>query len=127
MTLSERINALLDYSGMNMSKFSRYVGFKTPQAIRELKAGNTKSLSDDAKTKLLIAFPNLNEQWLLTGEGEMLNESAHRALIDVKDVEDSFNDSAVLKEFLDIIKNKDKQIEELNNRVRQLTDRLLGI
>lgn len=127
MTLSERINALLDYSGMNISKFSRFVGFKTPQTIRELKAGNTKSLSDDVRTKLLIAFPNLNEQWLVTGNGEMLTKTAPRALIDVKDVEDSFNDSAVLKEFLDIIKSKDKQIEELNDRIRQLTDKLLEL
>lgn len=128
MTLSERIEELLKYSGKNVSEFSRFVGFKTPQAVRELIKGNTKSLSDDAKSKLLIAFPNLNKEWLLNGMGQMIaTPQTKPSLIDIKDVEDSFNDSNVLNKFLEIIRDKDKQIEELNARVKQLTDKLLGL
>lgn len=127
MELNERIEALLKYSKKNISDFSRFVGFKTPQAVRELIKGNTKSLSDDAKTKLLVAFPHLNEDWLVSGNGQMLKDSPTKPMIDVKNVEDSFNDSSVLNKFLEIIKDKDKQIEELNTRISILTDKLLGI
>lgn len=74
MELKDRIKALHEYSGKNLSEFSRFVGFKTPQAVRELIAGNTKKLSQSATSLLEKAFPNLNIDWLLTGEGEMLKD-----------------------------------------------------
>lgn len=77
MSLSERIQHILDYSGKNISEFSRFVGFKTPQAVRELIKGNTKSLSDAAAMHILNAFPEINETWLRNGDGEMLNANQY--------------------------------------------------
>lgn len=76
MELKERIKCVLEYSGKNISEFSRFVGFKTPQAVREMLKGNTKSLSEAAAFKLLTAFPSVSKDWLLTGEGEMLKEKS---------------------------------------------------
>ncbi|MDE7402758.1 MAG: hypothetical protein K2M87_05040 [Muribaculaceae bacterium] len=75
MELKERIAALLKYSQKNISEFSRFVGFRTPQAVRELIKGNTKSLSEIAYSKIISAFPEINQDWLLTGEGEMLRSN----------------------------------------------------
>ncbi len=72
MILSQRIEALLEYSNMNIPKFAEFVGFKTPQTVRELIKGNTKSLSEAAQYKITLAFPMVNPEWLLTGEGNML-------------------------------------------------------
>lgn len=74
MGLSERMSSLVDYSKKNISEFSRFVGFKTPQATRELLKGNTKTLSESAFEKITKAFPEINAVWLLTGEGDMLKE-----------------------------------------------------
>lgn len=74
MILSERINKLVEYSQMSIPQFAKLVGFKTPQAVRELIKGNTKTLSDAAIFKLSSAFPDLNQDWLLTGEGPMMIE-----------------------------------------------------
>lgn len=74
MILSERINKLVEYSQMSIPQFAKLVGFKTPQAVRELIKGNTKSLSDAAIFKLSSAFPDLSMDWLLTGEGPMMIE-----------------------------------------------------
>ena len=74
MILSERINKLVEYSQMSIPQFAKLVGFKTPQAVRELIKGNTKSLSDAAIFKLSSAFPDLSMDWLLTGEGPMMLE-----------------------------------------------------
>ncbi|MCM1356468.1 MAG: hypothetical protein NC212_08705 [Staphylococcus sp.] len=84
MILADRIKTLLDYSKMNIPKFAETVGFKTPQAIRELLKGNTKTLSDAAKFKILAAFPDVNESWLLTGEGEMLKDSPNYKIDEIE-------------------------------------------
>lgn len=74
MELKERIATILEYSQKNISEFSRFVGFKTPQAVRELLKGNTKSLSEVACSKILSTFPEIRKEWLLTGEGDMLRD-----------------------------------------------------
>ncbi len=79
MTLQERILELVKYSKLSIPKFAEKVGFKTPQAVRELLCGNTKTLSEAAQHKIMLAFPELNEDWLTEGEGDMFkpaNQSA---------------------------------------------------
>lgn len=85
MTLQKRISKVLEYSGLSIPKFAESVGFKTPQGLREILKGNTRTLSDAARMKILKAFPQINEEWLLTGDGEMLKD---QDLLDVMDVND---------------------------------------
>ena len=35
MELSKRIEKIVEYSGLSIPKFAEFVGFKTPQAVRE--------------------------------------------------------------------------------------------
>lgn len=77
MDLSERIQALIDYSGLNVTQFAASVGFTTPQAVREMLKGRTKMLSHKSYELLMSAFPEINGTWLLTGEGSMLNSTTH--------------------------------------------------
>lgn len=74
MTLAKRVQQLVEYSELSIPKFAEKVGFKTPQGVRELIKGTTKTLSDAAQYKIASAFPELNLTWLLTGEGEMLKQ-----------------------------------------------------
>lgn len=71
MILSDRIQKLLDYADMNPTQFSRKVGFPTPQTVRELLKGNTKSISEAVKFKINNCFPEINLEWLVSGEGNM--------------------------------------------------------
>lgn len=71
MTLPDRIQRLLDYAEMNPTQFSRKVGFSTPQTVRELLKGNTKSVSEAVKFKINSCFPEINLDWLVSGEGDM--------------------------------------------------------
>ncbi len=72
MDLAERIKKIVEYSGLSIPKFAAHVGFKTPQAVRELIKGNTKSLSFEAKEKIISSYPEINEMWLVTGDGQMM-------------------------------------------------------
>ena len=75
MELRHRIKSILEYSDKNISEFQRFVGFKTPQAVSSLLNGKTKTLSKTAEMLLKYAFPEINENWLINGEGEMLKET----------------------------------------------------
>ena len=71
MELSDRIKILVEYSGKSIPKFSEYIGVKTPQAIRELITGRTKTLSKSMQDKILSSFPEISKAWLLSGDGKM--------------------------------------------------------
>ena len=75
MTLHDRIKKVVEYSKLNTSQFAKFVGFKTPQTVRSLLSGATKTLSYEVEQKLAKAFPEINRAWLVTGEGEMLGEA----------------------------------------------------
>lgn len=75
MELKERIEKLVIYSGLSIPKFAQAIGSQTPQAIRDLINGKTKSLSEDMSYKILSYIPNLNKSWLYTGEGAMLTKA----------------------------------------------------
>ena len=82
---------------MSIPQFAKLVGFKTPQAVRELIKGNTKSLSDAAIFKLSSAFPDLSMDWLLTGEGPMMLEcNAPTPIINYKEGVPYYNEDFML-------------------------------
>lgn len=87
--LSYRIDKLLKESKLNAPSFARAIGCSTPQAIYDLLSGKTKSLSPSMQHKILSYMPEVNLQWLLTGEGEMLKPTegvAPRDAIPLEDV-----------------------------------------
>ena len=72
MILSERIREVVNHSGLTIPKFSDFVGFKTPQTVRELISGRTKSLSYAVASKIMAAYPEISEKWLREGDGDMI-------------------------------------------------------
>lgn len=70
------IDNLLVYSGLNPKSLSEKIGLDRPQAIYDIQKGKTKNISPNMADKIASAFPEINRTWLLTGEGEMLKESA---------------------------------------------------
>lgn len=75
MILSERIKEVVKHSGLSIPKFADYVGFTTPQTVRELVNGRTKSLSFAVASKILATYPEISEVWLKEGVGDMIAPS----------------------------------------------------
>lgn len=71
--INERIQKVIDYAGLNAKDFAIRIGVKTPQAIYDLLSGKTKSLSKNVYDKILSCYPEINDAWLLTGKGDILN------------------------------------------------------
>lgn len=78
MELKDRVKEIVKYSKKSIPQFATFIGVKTPQAIRELMSGRTKTLSESMQDKILQSFPEINKTWLLAGEGKMINEATER-------------------------------------------------
>ena len=75
MSGSDIINKVLKYTELTPSVFAKKLGEKRPQRIYDIQNGKTKKLSPEIADKIVSVFPTINRTWLLTGEGDMLNES----------------------------------------------------
>lgn len=76
MNGSDIINKILEHTGLTPSVFAKKLGEKRPQRIYDIQTGKTKKLSPEIADKIISAFPDISRTWLLTGEGNMLNEGA---------------------------------------------------
>lgn len=67
-SVKERLISFLNYKGLSQGRFEKLVGFSNGYLDKLRHAPSV------AKTQIIInTFPELNRNWLLTGEGEMLN------------------------------------------------------
>ena len=68
-TVKERLMNFIKSSGVSVRAFERACGLSNGY-IKELR----KSPTADKVRSIMDAYPELNAQWLMTGEGEMLND-----------------------------------------------------
>lgn len=69
MTVKERLITFIESQKISVNSFERSAGLSVGY-LRQLR----KEPSREKIKSIITAYPELNEQWLLTGEGEMLNE-----------------------------------------------------
>jgi hypothetical protein len=67
MTVKERISTYIKYKGMSNAQFEKVCSLSNGYV-----ANMRKSIGTDKLSNVLKAFPDLNRDWLLYGEGEML-------------------------------------------------------
>lgn len=72
MTPAERFNEVLRYTKTNVKTLSERLGYARPQGLYDVAAGRTKNISQDLARKIVTAFPEISQAWLLSGEGEMI-------------------------------------------------------
>lgn len=70
MDLNGRINEFIVSKGLSVAEFERICGLSNGYVRKVKDSLGKRGLSD-----ILRNFPDLNKDWLLTGEGKMLNPS----------------------------------------------------
>lgn len=70
MSTLKRIKQYIDYKGITNQNFEKQIGFSNGAFASQLK--NNRTIGVDKLENILIAFPELNPEWLLTGNGEMI-------------------------------------------------------
>lgn len=72
-----RIKEYIDYKGLSVRSFEETVGFSNGSFASQLK--NNRTIGVDRVENILQKYPDLNAQWLLTGQGSMLKEDIQLA------------------------------------------------
>ena len=68
MGSTERIREYLDYKGITKYKFCNDLGFSNKFL------DNSSNMGTDKACKILHYYPEINSEWLLTGNGSMIKE-----------------------------------------------------
>lgn len=66
------IEALADYLKISVAELSQKAGYERAQSFYDVLNGKTKNISPKMAKNIVSAFPEINKDWLLTGNGEML-------------------------------------------------------
>lgn len=70
----DRIRKIIEYEQLNASQFSKKVNINTAVLSHILNGRNNVSL--DVVMKIIENCPNINLEWLMTGNGDMIKDSA---------------------------------------------------
>jgi len=71
MGATERVIQFIDFKGISKYKFCKDLGFSNKFL------DNSSNMGTDKAGIILHYFPEINPEWLLTGEGEMLKSAPH--------------------------------------------------
>lgn len=110
-TVNERINTIIEKSGLTLTAFARKIGI-AQTSLRDC-VKNDAEPKYSTLNKIIIAEPSFSAKWLLTGIGDMFENV---------DVNKEDSDEAVsLKNKImileDKLKDKDEMIDKLLNRL----------
>lgn len=78
MNPSDRLNTLVSHFHTNVKAFAEMCGYDRPQVFYDIIKGKTKNVSSAMCERILKAFPSVSRVWLLTGEGQMIDDGSKR-------------------------------------------------
>lgn len=102
----DRLDKFMDYCNLNDNKLTVETGIANGIIGKGRKRG---SLSLKNIAKIICKYSNLNARWLITGEGEMLNQN-----------ELPIQSNGTISIYKELLAEKEKKIEELNREIGRL-------
>lgn len=119
MTIKERTYSFIDYKGITVKKFEELCGLSNGYI-----SSMRKGFGSDKLNNVLTMFPELNREWLLYGEGEMLNPKVIQNNQNGDNIQGhSVTVNKTEKDYLEIIKRQSEQLSKSQEQI----DRLLSI
>lgn len=102
--IEERLKAVIAYSGLNDSAFARKIGVQQMTLWRQI--NGTRKISLETIMAVADAFPEIDANWLLRGNGSMLtNNDAQEKRLD---------------NLIDVISMQQETIKNLQDKIKQL-------
>ena len=121
LTGQNKINLILDHVGIKAPTFAKHIGVKY-QRILDIQNGKVKNISAEVASRLIDAYPQFNIEWLLTGEGEMLNSETKEPNSNEEDMQ--------MKELIAAFRENREMLAEAldqNSRLIGVIERMQGI
>ena len=75
-----RLQSVIFWANMTTNAFALHIGLPRAENLYQIKRGNY-GISMRLASRIVAKFPEINKLWLLTGEGEMLDEGEMRSVI----------------------------------------------
>ena len=121
--MKERFKAFIAYKKLSQRRFQASIGVSSSYIN-----GITDGIGADVLRKISISYPELNTDWLLTGNGEMLNHSNNNATSDrygtsVAGNGNTVNTTSALERALESLMEQQK----LTAKAQEQVDRLLSL
>lgn len=69
----ERLEKVIQYLGFNVNSFAKEIGLNRAERLYQIKRGNY-AISKNLASTIASHFPDINDAWLITGEGNMLKD-----------------------------------------------------
>ncbi|WP_412664858.1 transcriptional regulator [Bacteroides nordii] len=113
-----RLSEYITNTGTSFNKLALELGVSNSYFSKMLKNGG--SVGSDIIENILRIYPNLNANWLLTGEGSMLCENIERSILPIVHQDSTGEASAYYKMY----KEKDAKVEELLKENGRLEERI---
>lgn len=101
----QRLKIYIDYKGLTNKDFEISVGFSNGAFASQLK--NNRTIGVDKLENILLVYPEINGDWLLTGKGEMLRTEGSAG-----------PPSADQAEILELLRWKVERLEEENKKLK---------
>ena len=121
LTGQNKINLILDHVGIKAPTFAKHIGVKY-QRILDIQNGKVKNISAEVASRIIDAYPQFNIEWLLTGEGEMLNSETKEPNSNAEDMQ--------MKELIAAFRENREMLAEAldqNSRLIGVIERMQGI
>lgn len=124
MSVKERLMLFLKHKRIGQAKFACIAGLSRGY-VNSIVSG----IGNSALHKIETAFPDLNTNWLLTGEGEMLTTDRDGHTIESDAIETTKLNDMNITRLLDTIERQGRQIDEMleqNGRLISIIETLAG-
>lgn len=120
MTAKETINAILLQENITGAQLAKDIGLSRPQAVYDIINGKVLKVSARMANLIHSAKPMYNLDWLLTGDGEMLNTDIPAASIRTERPNEQVDSLTVINRLIEINAQKDAEIRELRQAYEHL-------
>ncbi|MBT8180216.1 MAG: hypothetical protein KJO53_01375 [Eudoraea sp.] len=115
----DRLMQFIKYAGLSARQFDLSIGASNGYTLRMQK--NNASIGSDVIENILKAYPQLNVEWLITGEGEMLKENEQELILDFDEL--SKEKQTEIEQIIEA-KIKERQQKELKRLLKEVTEEI---
>lgn len=113
MTAKETINAILLQENITGAQLAKDIGLSRPQAVYDILNGKVIKVSARMANLIHSAKPIYNLDWLLTGEGVMLDKNIPAPSIKRDAPNEPVDSLTVISRLVEMNAKKDEELREL--------------
>lgn len=124
MGAKEVIGAILDHENITAAQLAKDIGLQRPQSIYDILSGKTASISPRMARNIHEAKPIYNPDWLVTGNGNMLNEDIPASAIRTTKINEKTDALSVISHLVEVNCKLEREIELLRMAFQELSKHL---